>query len=74
MKILSEYEMYNYFKCFEHDTICMPASWRPSRGPGYELDEIRELAGKKYDDPLKIIMCERLTHKCVIDLNFCKRN
>ena len=23
----------------------MPASWRPSRGAGYELDEIRELAG-----------------------------
>jgi transaldolase len=23
----------------------MPASWRPSRGPGYELDEIRALAG-----------------------------
>jgi transaldolase len=23
----------------------MPASWRPSRGAGYELDEIRALAG-----------------------------
>jgi len=23
----------------------MPASWRPSRGAGYDLDEIRELAG-----------------------------
>ena len=23
----------------------MPASWRPSRGPGYELDEIIALAG-----------------------------
>jgi hypothetical protein len=23
----------------------MPASWRPSRGKGFELDEIRELAG-----------------------------
>jgi transaldolase len=23
----------------------MPASWRPSRGPGYELDEILALAG-----------------------------
>lgn len=23
----------------------MPASWRPSRGPGYELDEIVALAG-----------------------------
>jgi len=23
----------------------VPASWRPSRGPGYDLDEIRALAG-----------------------------
>ena len=23
----------------------MPASWRPSRGPGYELDEILAIAG-----------------------------
>ncbi|GAX21346.1 hypothetical protein FisN_6Lh088 [Fistulifera solaris] len=38
-------EMYNYFKCHGHDTICMPASWRPSRGVGYELDEILALAG-----------------------------
>jgi len=38
-------KMYQYFKCHGHDTICMPASWRPSRGPGYELDEIRQLAG-----------------------------
>jgi len=37
--------MYNYFKVHGHDTICMPASWRPSRGAGYELDEIRALAG-----------------------------
>jgi transaldolase len=38
-------EMYNYFKCHGHKTICMPASWRPSRGPGHELDEIQALAG-----------------------------
>jgi transaldolase len=38
-------EMYNYFKAHGHGTICMPASWRPSRGPGYDLDEIRALAG-----------------------------
>jgi transaldolase len=37
--------MYNYYKCFDHDTICMPASWRPSRGAGFDLDEIRALAG-----------------------------
>ncbi|GAX25874.1 hypothetical protein FisN_6Hh088 [Fistulifera solaris] len=38
-------EMYKYFKCHGHDTICMPASWRPSRGVGFELDEILALAG-----------------------------
>ncbi|KAL3905303.1 MAG: hypothetical protein SGPRY_010960, partial [Prymnesium sp.] len=30
---------------YGHDTICMPASWRPSRGKGFELDEIKALAG-----------------------------
>lgn len=38
-------DMFNYFKAHGHQTICMPASWRPSRGAGYELDEIRALAG-----------------------------
>jgi transaldolase len=38
-------KLYNYYKKFDHDTICMPASWRPSRGEGYELDEIQALAG-----------------------------
>lgn len=38
-------EMYNYFKSQGLDTICMPASWRPSRGPGFETDEILALAG-----------------------------
>lgn len=37
--------IYNYYKKYEHDTICMPASWRPSRGPGFEIDEIQALAG-----------------------------
>ena len=37
--------MYTYYNSNGHDTICMPASWRPSRGPGYELDEIIALAG-----------------------------
>ncbi len=37
--------MYAYFRKHGHDTICMPASWRPSRGAGYELDEIIALAG-----------------------------
>jgi len=37
--------MFQYFKKHGHSTICMPASWRPSRGPGFELDEIRALAG-----------------------------
>lgn len=38
-------DMYNYYKIHGHTTICMPASWRPSRGPGYDLDEILALAG-----------------------------
>jgi transaldolase len=41
-------EMYHYFRRHSYDTICMPASWRPSRGtsnPDYMLDEIRALAG-----------------------------
>ena len=38
--------MYQYFKYYNHTTICMPASWRPSRGGKlYELDEIQALAG-----------------------------
>jgi len=37
--------MYAYYKRYGHDTICMPASWRPSRGAGYDLDEIEALAG-----------------------------
>lgn len=43
--VLACREMYQYFKYYGHDTICMPASWRPSRGIGYELDEIQALAG-----------------------------
>jgi transaldolase len=38
-------EMYSHFRQGGFETICMPASWRPSRGKGYELDEIRALAG-----------------------------
>lgn len=41
--------MYSYYKKYGHEqTICMPASWRPSRGksdPVYEIDEIVALAG-----------------------------
>jgi transaldolase len=37
--------MYTHFKTYGYETICMPASWRPSRGAGYDLDEIRALAG-----------------------------
>mmetsp|Transcript_3136 Transcript_3136/g.4417 ORF Transcript_3136/g.4417 Transcript_3136/m.4417 type:complete len:220 (+) Transcript_3136:349-1008(+) len=37
--------IYNYYKKFGHKTIVMPASWRPSRGAGFELDEICALAG-----------------------------
>lgn len=44
-------QIYNYFKHYNHNTICMPASWRPSRGVStvptvsYDLDEIQALAG-----------------------------
>ena len=41
--------MYSYYKRHGHEgTICMPASWRPSRGtsdPAYAVDEIVALAG-----------------------------
>merc|ERR1712224_1069358 len=41
--------MYSYFKKYGHEeTICMPASWRPSRGTSdlsYAIDEIVALAG-----------------------------
>jgi transaldolase len=49
--------IYNYYKYYNHSTICMPASWRPSRGKSvvdpatsnkiisYDLDEIQALAG-----------------------------
>eukprot|EP00588_Corethron_pennatum_P013927 CAMPEP_0194277148 /NCGR_PEP_ID=MMETSP0169-20130528/9540_1 /TAXON_ID=218684 /ORGANISM="Corethron pennatum, Strain L29A3" /LENGTH=397 /DNA_ID=CAMNT_0039021041 /DNA_START=8 /DNA_END=1201 /DNA_ORIENTATION=- len=37
--------MHAYYKEHGHGTICMPASWRPSRGKGFELDEIVALAG-----------------------------
>lgn len=38
--------IYNYYKKYGHErTICMPASWRPSRGQGYETDELVALAG-----------------------------
>jgi len=41
--------MYAYYKAHGHEgTICMPASWRPSRGAGdaaFAIDEIVALAG-----------------------------
>jgi len=41
--------MYAYYKAHGHEgTICMPASWRPSRGPSdptFAIDEIVALAG-----------------------------
>merc|ERR1719238_733142 len=41
--------MYRYYKKYGHgNTICMPASWRPSRGtadPAFAVDEIVALAG-----------------------------
>lgn len=40
--------MYAYFKKYGYKTICMPSSWRPSRGAGAvgsDVDEILALAG-----------------------------
>lgn len=40
--------IYNYYKKYGYNTICMPASWRPSRGTSndiYAIDEIIALAG-----------------------------
>lgn len=46
--VLAVKRMYAYFRKFGYDTICMPASWRPSRGndvAGSDVDEILALAG-----------------------------
>jgi transaldolase len=46
--VLTVKRMYGYFRKYGYDTICMPASWRPSRGAsvdGSEVDEILALAG-----------------------------
>lgn len=41
-------KIYSYFKKYGYKTICMPSSWRPSRGAdvdGSDVDEILALAG-----------------------------
>ena len=46
--VLAVRRMYAYFRKHGYSTICMPASWRPSRGPdatGSDVDEILALAG-----------------------------
>lgn len=46
--VLAVKRMYAYFRKYGYDTICMPASWRPSRGAGVDgsdVDEILALAG-----------------------------
>ena len=46
--VLAVKRMYGYFRKYGYDTICMPASWRPSRGAdveGGDVDEILALAG-----------------------------
>jgi transaldolase len=46
--VLTVKRMYGYLKKYGYKTICMPASWRPSRGAGVdgsETDEILALAG-----------------------------
>ena len=40
--------IYSYYKKYNYKTICMPSSWRPSRGAdveGSDIDEIVALAG-----------------------------
>jgi transaldolase len=47
--VLAVKRMYAYFRKYGYDTICMPASWRPSRGAaveGSDVDEILALAGE----------------------------
>mmetsp|Transcript_131801 Transcript_131801/g.381185 ORF Transcript_131801/g.381185 Transcript_131801/m.381185 type:complete len:386 (-) Transcript_131801:146-1303(-) len=46
--VLMVKRMYAYFRKYGYNTICMPASWRPSRGAsvqGSDVDEILALAG-----------------------------
>ena len=46
--VLCVKRIYSYFRKYGFDTICMPASWRPSRGadiPNSGVDEIVALAG-----------------------------
>jgi len=46
--VLCVKRMYGYFRKYGYTTICMPASWRPSRGTsveGSDVDEILALAG-----------------------------
>jgi transaldolase len=46
--VLAVKRMYSYFRKYNYKTICMPASWRPSRGAsveGSDVDEILALAG-----------------------------
>lgn len=46
--VLTVKRIYSYFRNYKYDTICMPASWRPSRGAdveGSDVDEILALAG-----------------------------
>lgn len=46
--VLAVKRMYSYFRKYDYNTICMPASWRPSRGAnvdGSNVDEILALAG-----------------------------
>ncbi|KAL3788101.1 hypothetical protein HJC23_008163 [Cyclotella cryptica] len=46
--VLAVKRMFAYFRKYKYDTICMPASWRPSRGvnvEGGDVDQILALAG-----------------------------
>jgi len=46
--VIAVKKMYAYLRRYDYKTICMPASWRPSRGAdvdGSSIDEIVALAG-----------------------------
>ncbi|KAL7539193.1 hypothetical protein ACHAWF_006330 [Thalassiosira exigua] len=72
--VLAVKRMYAYFRKYGYATICMPASWRPSRGAdveGSDVDEILALAGvdemtipPPLLDSLSALRSEAVTRKC----------
>ena len=73
--VLAVKQMYGYYRKYGYDTICMPASWRPSRGAdvdGAEVDEILALAGvdeMTIPPPLLEILASRPASDVVHEVN-----